>query len=105
MNETTCPQCSSDLISRSGVSKAGKPYSGIFCTNRGCDYKEWGKTTGGEGSSQYSGPSTPASNPVVDALRELYKQNKEQHEELMDKMSDAIVFLQQINENRGILPE
>ena len=87
MNEQ-CPQCGDKLVAKSGISKAGKPYSGIFCSNRDCDYKEWGKATPGG----YT-PSAPASNPVVDALREIYKQNQEHHEALTDILHDIVIAL------------
>jgi len=36
-----CPKCNSEVVFRSGTSKAGKQYAGNFCTNSSCDYKEW----------------------------------------------------------------
>lgn len=94
-----CPQCGSQTIHRAGTSKAGKPYSGTFCTNRSCDYKEWDPRPSQQATAQSSPEATqsPQSNDkVVEGLRAIYAAISEGNEILKDIRSELF----NLNEKR-----
>lgn len=36
-----CPECGGEMVFKKGVSKAGKPYQGMFCQNKTCGHVNW----------------------------------------------------------------
>ena len=39
--QAVCEECGSPAQEKSGTSKAGKPYHGLFCTNENCKHVKW----------------------------------------------------------------
>jgi hypothetical protein len=41
IRKTTCAVCDLDAVEKRGISKAGKPYHGIFCITERTDHIKW----------------------------------------------------------------